>query len=259
MPTTTGCTKAPKKTEEPEGHSNGGESGLWWLAITLLGSATLIRIADTFGFWTLDRFLESILAIGAIITIVVCVYIEYQKRRSARNTQSSPEERTTPRKPIPSGLFRVYKVIDGDTIQTINNAGVIEDVRLIGIDAPESVHPDKLKENWGSEASAALVNKLIGNDRVEWTIDETAFLVGRPIFRHYIDIRLTNDGTQGLYDKYDRLLAYIWLEDGTLVNEWLVQEGHAREWTFLKPCKHRDRLLAAEAEARQARRGMWAN
>lgn len=238
---------------------NLGETGLWWLPITLLGGALLIRVAETIGSWTFNNLLEGILIIVAIAAVTVCIYLDYQNRHIEQDTQSSPQDSTEPRISIPPGMLRVYKVIDGDTIKTINNSGVIQNVRLIGIDSPETVHPDKLIEYWGPEASAALAEKLISKDTETWTSDDTASLVGMTIFNIGKNVRLTSDETQGLYDMYDRLLAYVWLEDGTFVNEWLVRNGHAREWTYHEPCKKRDRLLAAEAEARRARCGMWAN
>ena len=129
-------------------------------------------------------------------------------------------------------LYEVTDVIDGDTIRTR-----LWNIRLIGIDAPETVHPSRSVERFGKVASAMTRELLLGNY-----------------------VRLETDASQGNSDNYGRLLAYVWLEDGTLVNEWLVRNGYAREQVYYnKPCKYRGRLLAAQREARQTRRGMWAN
>ena len=73
-------------------------------------------------------------------------------------------------------------------------------------------------------------------------------------------VRLEQDDSQGWVDDYGRALAYVWLEDGTLANEWLVHNGYAKEQTyFSRPCKYRNRFRAAQADARRSKRGMWSN
>lgn len=110
----------------------------------------------------------------------------------------------------------VTRVIDGDTIEAGGR-----DVRLQGIDAPESAQPH------GNEATAALAG-LIRNRRVR------------------LDIRGT--------DRYDRLIAVIYSE-GRNVNRWLVRNGHAWEYDRYSDDQALGRL---EREARQADRGLWA-
>ena len=133
--------------------------------------------------------------------------------------------------------WRVTQVIDGDTIRVSMGNGTGGTVRLVGIDAPETVHPYKPVEPFGKLASTKAAKLLLGKR-----------------------VRLERDGSQGTLDHYGRLLAYVWLENGTLANEWLVRKGFAREQTYFnKPCKHRKRFLAAQADARRAQRGMWSN
>ena len=97
----------------------------------------------------------------------------------------------------------VARVIDGDTIQLDDG----RKVRLIGVDTPETVHPQKEVEYYGKEAS-------------DFT---KSMLEGKEVYLEY-DIQPT--------DKYGRTLAYIWLSDGTLFNELLVLKGFAQVATF---------------------------
>jgi len=110
----------------------------------------------------------------------------------------------------------VTKVTDGDTIEAGGR-----DIRLQGIDAPESAQPH------GSEARAALAG-LVDNQRV----------------------RLEIQGT----DRYDRLIAVIHSE-GRNVNRWMVKRGHAWEYDQYSEDPALGRL---ERQARQADRGLWA-
>lgn len=114
----------------------------------------------------------------------------------------------------------VIQVLDGDTFR-LHDA---REVRCLGIDAPENGDP------FSEEATAAL-NKLISNRQVRL---ET----GRPA-----------------KDNYGRVLAYVF-EDKIFVNEEIVRQGwaHVRRPVI---AKHRERLMAAQEEARAAGRGIW--
>ena len=57
--------------------------------------------------------------------------------------------------------YRVLRVIDGDTVE-IDYGGEVRDVRLIGVDTPETVHPRKLVEPYGEEATTFITNLLLG-------------------------------------------------------------------------------------------------
>lgn len=58
-------------------------------------------------------------------------------------------------------------------------------------------------------------------------------------------------------DKYGRLLAYVYLEDGTFVNAWLVENGYAMVMTVPPNVKYQELFLKLQREARGARRGLW--
>jgi len=135
----------------------------------------------------------------------------------------------------PEGLpvGQVVNVVDGDTVDVRIN-GQVERVRLIGIDTPESVDPRQTVECFGREAAAKA----------------TELLNGRTVF-------LEADGSQADRDSFDRLLRYLWLEDGRMVNYELIDQGYAFEYTFAVPYRYQAQFKAAEARARAEGRGLW--
>ena len=133
--------------------------------------------------------------------------------------------------------WRVTQVINGDTIRVSTGYGAGGTVRLMGIDAPETVHPSLPVEPFGKVSSNMAAKLMLGKL-----------------------VRLEQDSSQGIIDDYGRLLAYVWLENGTLANEWLVRNGCVREQIYYnRPCKYRSWFLTAQVKARRNRRGMLAN
>ncbi|MEI7818827.1 MAG: thermonuclease family protein [bacterium] len=132
-------------------------------------------------------------------------------------------------------LVAVEKVFDGDTIAVTIN-GRSEKVRFIGIDTPETHDPRKTVQCFGQEAS-------------DWT---KANLTGR-------SVRLEADSSQGVRDKYDRLLAYIWRDDGLLVNRALIEQGYAHEYTYQTSYKYQAEFRNIEKQARENNRGLWSS
>jgi micrococcal nuclease len=122
---------------------------------------------------------------------------------------------------------RVAEVIDGDTIKLENG----QVVRYIGIDAPETVHPDKPIQCYGKEAFNKNKELVEGKEiEMEKGVPES--------------------------DEYARLLRYIWVED-IFVNEYLVREGFARSSTYLSGIEYKEKFEEAEREAREEGRGLW--
>lgn len=138
-------------------------------------------------------------------------------------------------KNLEDSLYKVIGVTDGDTA-TIAVHGVNEKVRFIGIDTPEVDASRGAVECYGKEASDKTKELLTG-----------------------AQVRIEIDPTQGERDTYGRLLAYVFLEDGTNVNQLLLKEGFAKEYTYNKVYKYQDEFRQAEAEARIAERGLWSN
>ena len=132
------------------------------------------------------------------------------------------------------GLGTVVGVVDGDTV-VIDLDGSSESVRLLGIDTPETVHPDRPPECFGKQASIRMAQLLPAG---------TAVLVTRDVEAR---------------DRYDRLLAYVArVGDGLVVNRAMVEEGFAATLHIDPNDGMRHELAAAEARARADRRGLWA-
>ncbi len=68
-------------------------------------------------------------------------------------------------------------------------------------------------------------------------------------------VRLEFDVQQ--VDRYNRLLAYVYLKDDTFVNAWLVEHGYAVVMTIPPNVKHQDLFLKLQREAREKGRGLW--
>ena len=121
------------------------------------------------------------------------------------------------------------RVVDGDTIILSNN----ERVRLIGVDTPETKHPQKPVEYFGKEATA-FTNRMVGGKVVKLRYD------------------------QQRRDKYGRLLAYVYLVDGTFLNAEIIKQGYGYAYTKF-PFKYMEEFRQYEKEAREAKRGLWAD
>lgn len=122
----------------------------------------------------------------------------------------------------------VINVIDGDTI-VIDKDNQI--VRLLGIDAPETNHPDYPVQKFGQEAKTYLRQKIeFKKVKIEYNIIET-------------------------YDIYNRLLAYIYF-NGKLINAEMVKSGYAYVYTK-KECSKTKEFLVLEGIARKFKKGIW--
>jgi micrococcal nuclease len=133
----------------------------------------------------------------------------------------------------PSGTAVVVRPVDGDTV-VVDVEGQEESVRLIGVDTPESVAPERPVECFGPEAKA-----------------RTAELLPKGTV-----VRLERDVEAR--DRYDRLLAYVIRDaDDVLVNLLLVEEGYAESIAYPPNVARQGDLDRAESEARAAGRGLW--
>jgi len=159
-------------------------------------------------------------------------------------TQSSADPTTTTTivtgesPPMPTehvrGPFPITRVVDGDTVW-VDDSGERVKVRLIGLDTPETVHPNKGVECFGVEAS---------NRAKE-------LLTGQSVF-------LESDPAADSIDRYGRTLAYIWITSGTLFNLEMIAGGYGFEYTYDLPYRYQAHFKAAEADARNNNRGLWA-
>ncbi|MCX6808683.1 MAG: thermonuclease family protein [Candidatus Berkelbacteria bacterium] len=145
-------------------------------------------------------------------------------------TQTAPEKTTSEAKV----LYKVVSVVDGDTIK-VSIDGKTETLRLIGIDTPETVDPTKSVQCFGPESSEKARALLSGQE-----------------------VSLESDPSQGDLDKYNRLLRYVFLGDGTSYNLTMIQEGFAHEYTYKTAYKYQTEYRSAEASAKAAGLGFWA-
>lgn len=162
-------------------------------------------------------FVPGVRAVGAAVVLLV-----------AAGCSAAPVDRDG------RGLRAVVSsVVDGDTI-VVRTASRRETVRLIGVDTPETKHPDRPVECGGPEASARTTALLPRGTAVRLVRDEEA------------------------RDMHGRLLAYVWREsDGLFVNLDLVASGHARTFPFPPNTSHAPLFAGAARSAESAGLGLW--
>lgn len=162
------------------------------------------------------------LLVSTIVTLIVLLTGGYNQRQNIGKfiVQDQP------------GLYRVSEVIDGDTIR-VDMGGKTEDVRFIGVDTPELHHPKRPVQCFAQAAKEFTAN-MIGQNRV----------------------RLEADPEDDNRDLYNRLLRYVYLPDGTLVNAELVRQGYGFAYTYF-PFTKLEEMRGYEHEAREQNRGLW--
>ena len=125
--------------------------------------------------------------------------------------------------------------VDGDTAKFELNGEIIT-VRFLGIDTPETVHPTKGEEPYGKEASNFTKEKLKNAKKIEIEYDENSAKL----------------------DKYERHLAWIWVDD-VLLEEELVKNGLAQTYMLQDNYKYAGRLQESEEIAKKEKKGIWSN
>lgn len=130
------------------------------------------------------------------------------------------------------GPFPVVRVADGDTLSIRKNEQTVK-LRLIGLDTPESVDPRKPMQCFGIEASNRAKEALTGKQ-----------------------VMLQTDPSQDTFDRYGRLLAYVWV-DGRLFQFDQIAQGFGYEYTYSDPYRYQSEFRAAEQYARNHELGLW--
>ena len=133
--------------------------------------------------------------------------------------------------PPAAAAGRVARVIDGDTFEVALAGGEREDVRLIGVDTPETVKPGTPVQCYGERASH-FTHRLLRGRRVHLVLG--------------VERR----------DIYGRLLAYVRLGP-RLVNAMLVRRGLARSLTIPPNDRLAPRFRRLELRAARGGRGLW--
>ena len=166
---------------------------------------------------------------GLLIICLICVVYLHHLLHPLPQMENS----YTVQEPILHGLYDVVRTVDGDTI-VINLDGAETTIRLIGVDTPESVHPDASR------------NTDEGKIASEWLAD---LLADQQVYIEYDE-----DHT----DDYGRTLAYVWLDDGcTMVEEELLRAGYASVLTIRPNDRYAVRFSRLETEAKENTRGFW--
>lgn len=178
----------------------------------------------------LTRITFQIICLLAILTLAAC----------SANPQAGILQGGTPAeqageavsKEEPSKIpAKIVKVVDGDTMDIMVD-GKKERIRLLLVDTPETVHPNKQVEPFGPEASAFAKEMLEDQDvHIELDVSER--------------------------DKYGRLLCYLWVGD-QMFNEMLLERGLARvAYVYPPNVKYGDQFRAIQDEAREKELGIW--
>ncbi|SRR3989344_62629 len=181
------------------------------------------------------RLITGIIVVFLVLAIQDVFFGRNAMDFEVASKHNTTETSLTSENLLKSDFNRVAHVVDGDTIVVLVN-GVSEKVRLIGVDTPETVDPRKPVQCFGKEASD-FMKALLSNT----------------------EVHLEADASQGDRDKYGRLLRYVFLADGTLVNEKIIAEGYGYEYTYRIPYQYKTEFKNAERLARESQKGLWAN
>lgn len=129
-------------------------------------------------------------------------------------------------------LAYVLYVVDGDTID-VDIGGKDTRVRLIGVNAPER-YEGKDPQCFANEAGTYVKNRLEKKQ-----------------------VYLVSDPSQDDRDKYDRLLRYVFLENGTNFDLELIEQGFAKEYTYKIPYQYQEQFRSAQSMAKSGNMGLW--
>ena len=178
--------------------------------------------------------------IGAVVRTVVALVLAITLTACGSETDfEPPQAESVPGVTMPSnaqGPFAVTRVVDGDTVRVLID-GQDTPVRLIGIDTPETVAPNRPVECAGPEASVYAEQLMAGTS-----------------------VYLELDPTQGTYDSYNRVLAYVWLDgenQNVMVNLAMLQAGLAEEYTYDDAYRYQQLFREVEQQARDDLLGQW--
>ena len=135
-----------------------------------------------------------------------------------------------------SGLYTIKHFTDGDTIAVDMN-GTTENIRMIGIDTPETHKPNTPVQCYGPAAAAYTQNRITATGN---------------------KVRLVSDNQSTDRDRYNRLLRYVYLTDGTNLDQELVANGYAFAYTSF-PFTKSDDFVKAQKSAQDNKKGLWGN
>jgi micrococcal nuclease len=154
------------------------------------------------------------------IFILLCITLSANSCKSAKITNEQQ-------------YYAVKKVVDGDTFWIDDGSPKGVKVRLIGVDAPESRRTARKEIGFYGKEAKQFLESFLQNKRVRLEYDVN------------------------MYDQYMRVLAYAYLEDGTFLNAYLVENGYAMVLTVPPNVKHSELFLKLQQSARIRNKGLW--
>jgi micrococcal nuclease len=183
------------------------------------------------------NFLSKLFAplIFTILLSFSCGNINQPQKENAgvAVAEEQPSEKLNQPLPHEGAWYSLKKFVDGDTFWIDDSTSTGIKVRLIGMDTPESRNTrNKQKHPMGKEV-ADYVEQMLTGQRVRLELD----------VQHR--------------DRYGRLLAYVFLEDGTHLNAHLLEKGYALLMTVPPNVKYADEFYRLQVEAREAELGLW--
>jgi micrococcal nuclease len=164
------------------------------------------------------KFLISII----VLLIVVLTQSGWLQNSTQTALQNNP------------GLYSINHYVDGDTI-AVNMNGNVETVRFIGVDTPETHKPNTPVQCFGPDAAAHTKAEI----------------------SKFGKVRLQADPLDTNRDVYGRLLRYIYLPDGTLLDKEIIQNGYG--FAYLNfPFSKKAEFATAGQTAMDSKVGLWA-
>jgi micrococcal nuclease len=182
--------------------------------------------------------LKLAITVAALLAALAVTLLD--QRAAARRAQNPPSaerpSQTSDRDRYNGREFFVTEVIDGDTlhIDARDGRSPYTKVRLIGVDTPETKRPGSPVMYFGPEAFE--YSKALAQGR---------------------RVKIWLDAAGPTRDRYGRLLAYVYLPDGRILNEVLIADGYGYADTRFRHGTY-EKYRQIEAAARRAGRGLWA-
>ncbi len=174
--------------------------------------------------------------------LVALVLYTYYNLAGAQFKKPSSEKQHKEEK-VPCVVVKVY---DGDTFKCRFENGEEVRVRLIGVDTPESRRNKKAYRD--ARRQGISVEEIIYMGKKASAFTKSLIPPGTTVYLE-TDVQM--------FDKYGRLLAYVYLPDGRMLNEVLLKEGYATVYTVPPNVKYAERFVKLQREAMLKGKGLW--
>ncbi len=177
-----------------------------------------------------------------LVVLVLLTYVKLSEEQFKRLGGANAKESSNDR--IPCVVVKVY---DGDTFKCRLKSGEEVKVRLIGVDTPESRKNRKAYRD--ARRSGMDIEEIIEMGRKASRFTKKLIPPGTTVYLE-TDVQL--------HDRYGRLLAYVYLPDGRMLNEVLLEEGYATVYTVPPNVKYAERFRKLQRKAMELGKGLWA-